>query len=110
MNDIKEKLKKMARNPLTDCIENDALKYIEHLERQVTELKKLVNLNPNSVEFMDGFDQGFMAALGDVANDLEKYAERSRKRITDYRQATGNMPTGVAQDQRKANGEDIYGA
>jgi hypothetical protein len=110
MNNIKEKLKKLARNPLTDCIENDALKYIEHLERQVTELKKLVNLNPNSVEFMDAFDQGFMAALGDVANDLEKYADRSKKRITDYRKSTGNMPTGVAQDQRRADGEDIYGA
>ena len=100
MNDVKERLRKLAKNPLTDCVENDALRYIEHLESRVETLEALVKLNPNSVEFMDALDQGFMAALEDTANDLEKYAERSRKRVADYRKATRNMPIGKAQEGR----------
>lgn len=108
MDNIKEKLKQVAKNPITDSIENEAIKYIEHLEQKVSQLEVLVKQNPNSVEFMDAFDQGFMAALEDMSNDLEKYIERSRKRVSDYRIKTKNMPTGIAQDQKTQTGDDVY--
>lgn len=108
MNDVVERLKKIARNSLSDSIENDAIKYIEYLEQRNAVLQKLIEQNPNSVEFMDAFDQGFMAALEDVSNDLEKYIERSRKRTSDYRAKTKNMPIGISQLKRTESGEDVY--